>query len=90
MKAPKSLKQAQDILFVPGNITLDHDNIQAIINDYCPEDGQIRSIQFDGMGRLGAWVNASVLDSNGETFEYQWLYIAAGDHDNRMMIAQAG
>lgn len=87
MRHPQSVKNAQDILFTNVN-KLNKKNIYAIIRDYEPEDGKIRQISFDG-GPLGAWVNASIWDEKTEMYTYQWIYIAAGDHDNRLMVAQA-
>jgi hypothetical protein len=88
MKNPKSVSQAHDILYVCGDCELDNAKIENIIKDYEPEDGQIRSINYDG-GPLGAWVNASIWNEDKQEYSYEWLYVAAGDRDNKQMVAQA-
>lgn len=85
MRHPNSVKQAQDILFVPGkgDNHLTRERIAGIMKNYnFGEEVQIKAVSFDG-GPLGAWVYAD----NGEDFS--WYYIAAGDHDNRLAVAQA-
>lgn len=86
MRHPNHVSKASDILFSAGE--LNRQKIETIIKDYEVEDGKIRQISYDG-GPLGAWVNASIYRAKTEMCEYQWLYIAAGDHDNRLMVAQA-
>lgn len=87
MRHPDHVSRAFDILYTLGG-ELDNERIQAILDNYDHgsepdrDPVEIRQISYDG-GPLGAWVNCDV------SGQWEWVYVAAGDNENRQMIVLA-